>query len=68
MGGPLSGVVVLDFTQLLQGPYATQMLGDIVYQNSTSSLPFAAAIALIPVVIMVIYLTLVRRTGALDNL
>ena len=44
------------------------MLGNIVYQNYTSSLPFAAAIALIPVVIMVIYLLLVRRTGALDNL
>lgn len=46
----------------------TQMLGTIVYQNYTSSLPFAAAVALIPVVIMVGYLTLVRRTGALDNL
>jgi putative spermidine/putrescine transport system permease protein len=46
----------------------TQMLGNIVYQNYTSSLPFAAAIATIPVVIMVIYLTIVRRTGALDNL
>ncbi|WP_421741136.1 ABC transporter permease [Cellulomonas sp.] len=46
----------------------TQMLGNIVYQNYTSSLPFAAAIALIPVVIMVVYLMLVRRTGALDNL
>ena len=46
----------------------TQMLGNIVYQNYTSSLPFAAAIALIPVAVMVLYLTLVRRTGALDNL
>ena len=29
MSGPLDGVVVLDFTQLLQGPYATQILGDM---------------------------------------
>ena len=27
--GPLEGVVILDFTQLLQGPYATMMLGDM---------------------------------------
>lgn len=27
--GPLSGVVVLDFSQLAQGPYATQILGDL---------------------------------------
>lgn len=46
----------------------TQMLGNIVYQTYTSNLPFAAAIALIPVAIMVVYLLLVRRTGALDNL
>jgi len=46
----------------------TQMLGNIVYQNYTSSLPFAAAIAVIPVAVMIVYLTTVRRTGALDNL
>jgi putative spermidine/putrescine transport system permease protein len=46
----------------------TQMLGNIVYQNYTSNLPFAAAIAVIPVVIMLLYLAAVRRTGALENL
>jgi putative spermidine/putrescine transport system permease protein len=46
----------------------TQMLGNIVYQNYTTNLPFAAAIATIPVVIMLGYLALARRAGALENL
>ncbi|MCC6314157.1 MAG: CoA transferase [Thermomicrobiales bacterium] len=29
MTGPLEGLVVADFTQLAQGPFATQMLGDM---------------------------------------
>lgn len=29
MTGPLNGVTILDFTQLLQGPYATMILGDM---------------------------------------
>ena len=45
-----------------------QMLGNIVYQNYAANLPFAAAVALIPVVIMTAYLWLVRRTGALEKL
>jgi len=45
-----------------------QMLGSIVYQNYASNLPFAAAVAVIPVAIMVLYLALVRRTGALESL
>lgn len=46
----------------------TQMLGSVVYSTYTTNLPFAAAMATIPILIMVIYLSLVRRTGALDNL
>jgi putative spermidine/putrescine transport system permease protein len=45
-----------------------QMLGNIVYQNYAANLPFAATIALIPVAIMLVYLAVIRRTGALDNL
>lgn len=45
-----------------------QMLGNVVYQNFSINLPFAATIATIPVIIMAIYLWLVRRTGALASL
>lgn len=47
---------------------ANQMLGNLVFINSGSNLPLAAAIALIPIVVIMIYLALVRRTGALENL
>lgn len=49
---------------------ASQMIGNLVYTNvgAANNLPLAAAIALIPIVIMVGYLSAVRRTGALDSL
>jgi putative spermidine/putrescine transport system permease protein len=48
----------------------TQLIGNLVYANvgAANNLPFAAAIATIPVLIMVIYLLAVRRTGALEEL
>ncbi|WP_433173234.1 ABC transporter permease [Actinoallomurus sp. CA-150999] len=48
----------------------SQLIGNVVYDNigAADNLPFAAAVATVPVVIMVIYLIAVRRTGALDNL
>ena len=52
--------------QILGGTF--QMLGNVVYQNFSLNLPFAAAVALIPVIIMMVYLGSIRRTGALDNL
>ncbi|MCW3493053.1 ABC transporter permease [Microbacterium sp. SSM24] len=47
-----------------------QMLGNLIYANigAAGNLPLAAAIALIPIVIIFGYLALVRRTGALNNL
>ncbi|WP_246051246.1 ABC transporter permease [Nocardioides guangzhouensis] len=48
----------------------SQLLGNVVYDNvgAANNLPFAAAVATIPVVVMVIYLAAARRTGALENL
>jgi putative spermidine/putrescine transport system permease protein len=45
-----------------------QVLGTAVLQNVVLDLPFAAALGTFSVVIMVVYLTLAGRTGALDNL
>ena len=45
-----------------------QMLGNVVYQSFSTNLPFAAAAATLTVVIMIGYLTAVRRTGALESL
>ena len=49
---------------------ANQLLGNLVYSNqgAANNLPLASAIALIPIIVMVIYLAAVRRTGALENL
>lgn len=45
-----------------------QMLGNVVQQTYVSNLPFAAAVATIPVIIVLVYLYAVRRSGALENL
>jgi putative spermidine/putrescine transport system permease protein len=47
---------------------ASQMLGSLVYDQQSLNLPLAAAIATFSVAVMGIYLVLVRRTGALDQL
>ncbi len=48
----------------------TQLYANIIYDNIgvAGNLPFAAAAAFFPVVTILLYLSLVRRTGALDNL
>ncbi|MDN5859379.1 MAG: ABC transporter permease [Pseudonocardia sp.] len=44
-----------------------QMLGNIVYQTFSTDLPFAAAVAVLPLVVMAAYLMTIRRTGALGR-
>jgi putative spermidine/putrescine transport system permease protein len=48
----------------------TNFIGNVVYSNVgvANNLPFAAAFATIPVLIMVVYLTLAKRAGAFENL
>ncbi len=54
--------------QIVGGP--TQLLGNVIYANvgSANNLPFAAALSTIPAAVMLVYLAVVRRTGALENL
>jgi putative spermidine/putrescine transport system permease protein len=54
--------------KIVGGP--NQMLGNVVYDSVgvANDLPFGAAYAIVPVVVMFVYLTAVRRTGALENL
>jgi len=49
---------------------ANQMLGNVVYDNvgAANNLPLAAAVATIPVLVMLGYLAAARRTGALEQL
>jgi putative spermidine/putrescine transport system permease protein len=46
----------------------TQVIGSVVYDNFSADLPFASAFAVIPVIVMVVYILGIRRTGALENL
>jgi putative spermidine/putrescine transport system permease protein len=48
----------------------SQLIGNLVYANigAANNLPFAAALATIPVFIMIGYLVAIRRSGALDEL
>ncbi|MEV2231707.1 ABC transporter permease [Streptomyces phaeochromogenes] len=46
----------------------TQLIGNVIYSNITLDLPLAAALGTVPVVVIVLYLLAVRRTGALSSL
>ena len=45
-----------------------QFIGTVVYSNFTVNLPFAAAFAMVPILIMIVYLLIARRLGAFEHL
>ena len=57
-------------TPKLVGGTGSQFIGNVVYDSVgvSNNVPFAAAYATIPLLVMAIYLLLARRTGAFDAL
>jgi putative spermidine/putrescine transport system permease protein len=57
-------------TPILVGGAGSIFIGNVVYSNVgiANNLPFAAALAMIPVVIMAVYLLAAKRLGAFDAL
>jgi putative spermidine/putrescine transport system permease protein len=57
-------------TPLLVGGSSSQFIGNVIYDNlgTANNLPFAAALALVPIVIMTVYLTGARALGAFEAL
>jgi putative spermidine/putrescine transport system permease protein len=45
-----------------------QFIGNVIYSNITNNQPFAAAFALVPIVVMIAYLLVARRLGAFEHI
>jgi putative spermidine/putrescine transport system permease protein len=45
-----------------------QFFGNVVFNNISNNLPFAAALALVPIVVMVGYLLVARKLGAFEHI
>jgi putative spermidine/putrescine transport system permease protein len=55
-------------TPLLVGGAGSSFIGNVVYEMSGTDVPFSAAFAIVPVLIMGVYLTVARRLGAFEAL
>jgi putative spermidine/putrescine transport system permease protein len=55
-------------TPLLVGGPSSQMIGNVVYDNFATNVPFAATFTVIPMLIMGAYLLIARRLGAFEAL
>jgi putative spermidine/putrescine transport system permease protein len=57
-------------TPTLVGGSSSQLIGNVVYQNVgvANNIPFAAAFATVPLIVMGVYLLIARRLGAFEAL
>ena len=57
-------------TPLLAGGSSSQFIGNVVYSSVgiSNNVPFAAAVATVPLLVMAIYLVIARRLGAFEAL
>jgi putative spermidine/putrescine transport system permease protein len=46
----------------------TQFIGNVVFANHTNNLPLASAFAVVPIIVMILYLAIARRMGAFEHL
>ena len=44
-----------------------QFIGNVIYNNLASNQPFAAALAMVPIVVMIAYLLVARKLGAFEH-
>jgi putative spermidine/putrescine transport system permease protein len=45
-----------------------QFIGNVVFNNISNNLPFASALALVPIVVMIAYLLVARKLGAFEHI
>jgi len=45
----------------------TQFIGTVIFENITTNRPFASALAMVPILIMGVYLLIARRLGAFEH-
>src|SRR5215203_3502286 len=44
-----------------------QFIGNVIFSNIANNQPFAAALAIVPIVVMIVYLLVARRLGAFEH-
>jgi putative spermidine/putrescine transport system permease protein len=45
-----------------------QFIGNVIFDNISNNLPFASALALVPIVVMIAYLMVARKLGAFEHI